>query len=105
MVKNLPDNAGDARDAGSILVLGRSLGGGYGNPLQYSGLENPMDRGAWWAAVHKITKSRTGLKGLSTHTPYCPAMKSVDRGPAASTVRLLEIRNLRPNPRPTASEF
>ena len=46
MVKNLPASAGDARDAGSIPGLGRSPGGGHGNPLQYSGLENPMDRGA-----------------------------------------------------------
>ena len=45
----------------------RSLGGGYGNLLQYSFLENPMDRGAWWATVHRVTKSWTLLKGLSTH--------------------------------------
>ena len=55
-VKNLPANAGDIRDVGSILGLGRSLGGGNGNPLQYSCLENPMDREAWWAAVHGVTK-------------------------------------------------
>ena len=48
MVKNLPANAGDARDLGLIPGSGRSLGGGNGNPLQYSSLENPMDRGAWW---------------------------------------------------------
>ena len=46
-------------DLGSIPGLGRSPGGGYGNPLQYSGLENPMDRGAWWAAIHGATKSQT----------------------------------------------
>ena len=46
MVKNLPDSAGDIRDMGSIPRLGRSPGGGHGNPLQYSCLENPMDRGA-----------------------------------------------------------
>ena len=40
-----------------------------GNPLQYSSLENPMDRGAWWATVHRVTKSWTGLKQLSTHAP------------------------------------
>ena len=44
-----------------------SPGGGNGNPLQYSSLENPMDRGAWWAMVHRVAKSRTRLKGLSTH--------------------------------------
>ena len=56
MVKNLPANAGDE---GSIPGSGRSPGGGNGNPLQYSCLENPMDRGAWWATVHGVAKSRT----------------------------------------------
>ena len=46
-------------DLGSIPGLGRSLGEGNGNPLQYSHLENPMDGGAWWATVHSITKGRT----------------------------------------------
>ena len=54
-------NSGDTRDAGSIPGLERPLGGGNGNPLQYSCLENPMDRGAWWAAVHGFAKSRTRL--------------------------------------------
>ena len=67
MVKNPPADAGDARDIGSIPGSGRSPGGGNGNPLQYSCLENPMDRGAWRAAVHGVTKSRTWLKRLSTH--------------------------------------
>ena len=48
VVKNLPANAGHVRDMGSIPGLGRSPGGRHGNPLQYSCLENPMDRGAWW---------------------------------------------------------
>ena len=48
--------------------LGRSPGGGHGNPLQYSCLENPMTRGAWWAAVHSVTNSLTGLMQISTHT-------------------------------------
>ena len=61
MVKNLPANAGDVRDAGLTPELGRSPGGGHGNPLQYC-LENPMDRRAWWATVHRVTKSRTQLK-------------------------------------------
>ena len=56
MVKNPPANAGDV---GSIPGSGRSPGGGHGNPLQYSCLENPMDRGASWATVHGITKSQT----------------------------------------------
>ena len=51
VVKNLPANAGDIRDKGWILGSGRSPGEGNGNPLQYSCLENPMDRGAWWATV------------------------------------------------------
>ena len=59
VVKNPPVNAGDIRDAGSILGWGRSLGGGHGNPLQDSCLENPMDRGAWWAAVHRVAKNQT----------------------------------------------
>ena len=59
VVKNPPANAGDRRDAGSVPGSGRSPGGGHGNPLQYSCLENPMDRGAWWATVYSITKSRT----------------------------------------------
>ena len=61
MVKNPPANAGDIRDTGSILESGRSPGGGHGNPLQYSCLENPMDRGAWQATVHGVAKSRTQL--------------------------------------------
>ena len=52
-------NAGVAEDAGSILESGRSPGGRPGNPLQYSCLENPLDRGAWWATVHAVTKSWT----------------------------------------------
>ena len=52
---------------GSIPGLGRSLRGGYGNPLQYSCLENPMDRGAWWATIHGVARSQTQLKWLSTH--------------------------------------
>ena len=54
MAKNPSANAGDVRDAGLIPDLRRSPGGGLGNPLQYSCLENPMDRGAWWAIVHNF---------------------------------------------------
>ena len=67
MVKNLPASAGDIRDLGSILGLGRSPGGRDGNPLQYSCLKNPMDRGAWWATVHIVEKSQRQLKQLSMH--------------------------------------
>ena len=59
VVKILAASAGDGRDAGSIPELGRSPGGGHGNPLQHSCLENPMDRGAWWAAVHGVTELDT----------------------------------------------
>ena len=52
-------NAGDTGDVGSISGLGRSPGGGDGNTLQYSCLENPLDRGAWWATVHGVAKSGT----------------------------------------------
>ena len=57
VVKNLPACAGDIRDVGSIPGLGRFPGGGHGNLLQYSCLENPMDREAWWATVHRVIKS------------------------------------------------
>ena len=60
VVKNLFANAGDTRDVGLIPVLGRSRGGGNGDPLQYSlvgSLENSMDRGVWWVTVHGVTKS------------------------------------------------
>ena len=59
-VKSPLANAGDIRDAGSIPGSGRSLGGGHGNPLQYSCLENPMDRGAWQATVHRIAELDRG---------------------------------------------
>ena len=67
MVKNPPANAEDIRDVGLIPGLGRSPGGGHGNPLQYSYLENPLDRGTWWATVHRAAKSQTQLKQLGTH--------------------------------------
>ena len=67
VVKNLPANAGDRRDMGSIPGLGRSPGEGNGNLLYYSCLENRMDRVAWWATVFEIAKSWTWLKQLSTH--------------------------------------
>ena len=59
MVKNLPANAGDSGDAGSIPGSGRSPGGGSGNPLQYSYLKNSMDRRAWKTTVHGVAKSQT----------------------------------------------
>ena len=70
MVKNLLANAGDMRDVSSILGLGRSPGGGYGNSFKYSCLENLLDRGTWCAAVHMVAKSQTLLKRL-THMHAC----------------------------------
>ena len=67
MVKNPPANAGDLRDIGSIPGSGRSPGGGHGNPLQYSCLENPMDKGAWWATVNGVAQSWTRLMQLNMH--------------------------------------
>ena len=61
VVKNLPTSAEDARDVGLIPGSGRSPGEGNGNPLQNSCLENPMDRGAWWATVHGVAKGWTQL--------------------------------------------
>ena len=58
-VKNLSAKAGDVGDMGSFAWWGRFLGGGHGNPLQYSSMENPMDRGAWWAAVHRLAELDT----------------------------------------------
>ena len=67
VIKNPAASTGGVRDLGSIPGLGRSPGGGRGNRLRYSCLENPIDRGAWRAVVHGVTKSRTRLKLLSTH--------------------------------------
>ena len=63
-------HSGRLRDAGLIPGLGRTSGGGHGNPLQYSCLENPMGIGAWWATVHRVAKSQTRLKWLSVHPRY-----------------------------------
>ena len=68
VVKNMPASAADVRDMGLISGLGRSPGEGQHNPLQYPCLENPVDRGAWWATVHSIAKSQTRQKRLSRHS-------------------------------------
>ena len=65
VVKSLPASTGDIRDMGSIPRLGSSPEGGHGNPLQYSCLENLMNKGAWWATVHGVAQSQTRLKRLS----------------------------------------
>ena len=67
MVKNLPAIAGSIRDTGFVLGLRRSPGEGLGDPLQYSCLQNPMDRGAWRATVHGVTNTWTKLKQFSMH--------------------------------------
>ena len=66
VLKNMPADAGDIRDAGSVPGLGGSPGGGHGNTLQYSCLDNPMVRGAWWAILHGIADLDT--TEVSTHT-------------------------------------
>ena len=76
VAKNLPANVGDSRDAGSIPGLGRSPGGGNGNPLQYSCLGNPTDRGAWQATVQGSQKSQTQLERLSTRTHIAIYLKT-----------------------------
>ena len=68
VAKDLSVNAGNVRDLGSIPGLGKSPGGGHGYPLQYSCLENPRDRGACWATVHRAVKGQTQVKQLSRHT-------------------------------------
>ena len=72
-VKNLPSTA---RDLGSVLGPGRSPGEGNGSRLQYSCLENPVDGGAWGAAVHRVAQSQTQLKQLSTYTNYFESRKN-----------------------------
>ena len=66
-IKTLPAKAGDIGDSGLIPGWGRSPGGGNGNPLQYSCLENPMDRGSWWAIVHGSQRVRRDLAPEHTH--------------------------------------
>ena len=77
VVKNLAANARDLRDASSIPGLGRFSGRGHDNPLQYPCLENPRDRGAWKATIHRVAQSQTQRKQLSTHAyTYisCPSL-------------------------------
>ena len=78
MIKNLPASAGDIKDIGRIPGLGRSPGEEHSDPLQYSCLENPMDRRDWQAAVHRVAKSRTRLKRLSMHTHIGSAVLTLD---------------------------
>ena len=84
VVKNLAANAGDVRDMGSIPRPGRSPGEGHSNPLQHSCLENPMDRGTWWATVHRVTKSQTRLKW--TYPPPQPPLPFPWAGPVLQSL-------------------
>ena len=68
VAQNLPENAGDIRDEGSITGSGRTPGKGHGNLLQYSGLENPTDTGVWQAKVHRVAKGQTQVKQIKMHT-------------------------------------
>ena len=88
MVKNPPANAGDVRDSSLSRGSGRSPGGGHGNPLQYSCLENPMDRGAWQATVHRVPKSWTQLNRLSMEThKVALIIRNSDSGSPVDTIR------------------
>ena len=91
VVKKLPVNAGDIRDAGLISGLGRSPGEGNGNPLQCSCLENPMDRGAWRAMAHRVTQSRTWTKWLSSAPFHTASMSlfSVSASPLCMDTEIL----------------
>ena len=86
MVKNPRVNTGDIKDTGSDTELGRSPGGGHGNPSQYSCLENPMDRGAWWATVYRVTKSWTWLKRANMHTCILVTAKCGSEGKAKAPI-------------------
>ena len=95
MVKNPPTNA---EDSGPMPGLGRSPREGHGNPLQYSCLENPMDRGARWAMVHSITKNRTQLKRLSKHVRICICVTdSLCCTPETNTVIVIVVNQLYSN--------
>ena len=90
LAANPPINVGDVRDMGLIPESGRSPGEGHGNPLQYSCLENPTDRGAWRATVRGVKKSQTRLKHLSTHT-------HTDRHTQRDTGRWMAWKNFHQN--------
>ena len=96
MVKNSPANVQNIRNVGSIPRWGRSPGGEHGNPLQYSCLENAMDRGAWWATVYRVTKSQTQLKWL--HTKVCQYRRHKRRGFSLWVEKIPWSRKWQPTP-------
>ena len=81
VVKDPWANAEEKRDVGSILGLGRSAGGGHGNPLQYSCIESPMDRGTWQVTVHVVTRSQARWKQLSMHACHSELPSLNVKGP------------------------
>ena len=93
VVKIPPANAGDIRDVGSIPGSGRSPGGGHGSPLQYSCLENPMDRGAWRATVHGVTNRHDG-SNLHARTVYTTRLFSLRLTESMDTGLNLRYREL-----------
>ena len=99
LVKNVPANAGGAKDAGLSLGSGRSPGGGNGNPLQYSCLGSPMDRGAWRAIVYGVTKSRTCLSDWAcTYSPFCMLPDQAGWGFQGTFSQLTSVRSSRMGP-------
>ena len=77
--------------------MGRSPGGGHGNPLQYSCLENPTDRGAWWATAHRVAKGRTRLNQLSTHAAFQSRNLCLDHGYGGSETSIYKVRRTKTN--------
>ena len=98
MLKNLAANVGDVRDLSLVPGLGRSLGEGNGNPVQYSCLENPMDIGAWWSTVYGVAKSRTQLSTEHTHTSVLQLVScTADQKTAFLFLRMMRFCRSRPN--------
>ena len=95
VVKNPPAKAGELRDAGLIPGSERSPGGEHGNPLQYSCLENPMDRGAWWATVHGVAKAKRWLS--TAHTVHLEQGQTRVPSPAPGGRSREEVTPLSPN--------
>ena len=91
MVKSPLANAGDIRDRSSIPGSGRFPRGGHGNQLQYSRLENPMDRGAWWATVHGVAKSQTQLSNFHFHFQRASLIAQLVKNPSAMQETLIRF--------------